>query len=152
MADNLNAMEDWAWHLLARLAPAARGKLARQAAQALRRNQQQRIGAQRNPDGTAFARRKTPRLRAKQGRVQRKAKMFMKLKTARHLKARGSADAITVGFTGRVARMARVHHFGLRERPGRDTPEVQYSRRQLLGLTDADLDMIRDLLLAQLTL
>jgi len=77
--------------------------------------------------------------------------MFAKLRQAKHLKVQSSADAIAIGFMGRVARIARVHQYGLRDRPERGQAEVQYERRELLGFTDADLELIRDQLLEHLT-
>lgn len=149
MADNLRALEDWAGALLAQLEPGARRQLNQQIGRELRRSQQQRIAAQLNPDGSAFAPRKPRQLRAKKGRIKRK--MFAKLRQAKHLKVQSSADAIAIGFMGRVARIARVHQYGLRDRPERGQADVQYDRRELLGFTDADLDLIRDRLLEHLT-
>jgi len=147
VADDLNALEDWAGALLNRLQPAERRKVTQSIARELRRSQQQRIAAQRNPDGTPFAPRK-PRepLRAKQGRVKRK--MFTKLRAAKHLKLQSDASSIAIGFLGRTARLARVHQYGLRDRPGRNAPDIQYARRELLGFSPDELDMIRDQLLA----
>ena len=149
MADNLRALEDWAGAMLAKLEPGARRQLNQQIGRELRRSQQQRIAAQRNPDGSAFAPRKPRQLRAKKGRIKRQ--MFAKLRQAKHLKVQSSADAIAIGFMGRVARIARVHQYGLRDRPERGQADVQYDRRELLGFTDADLDLIRDRLLEHLT-
>ena len=149
MADNLRALEDWAGALLAQLEPGARRQLNQQIGRELRRSQQQRIAAQLNPDGSAFAPRKPRQLRAKKGRIKRK--MFGKLRQAKHLKVQSSADAIAIGFMGRVARIARVHQYGLRDRPERSQADVQYDRRELLGFTDADLNLIRDRLLEHLT-
>ncbi len=149
MADELRALEDWAGALLAKLEPKQRRQLNQGIARKLRRSQQQRIAAQRNPDGTPYAPRKARQpLRSKQGRV--KQKMFTKLRQARHLKLQSDASSIAIGFLARTARIARVHQYGLRDRPGRNSPDVQYNRRELLGFTDADLDMIRDELLAHL--
>ena len=149
MADDLRALEDWAGALLAKLEPKQRRQLNQGIARTLRRSQQQRIAAQHNPDGTPYAPRK-PRqnLRSKQGRV--KQKMFTKLRQARHLKLQSDANTIGIGFIARTARLARVHQYGLRDRPGKGQDDVQYNRRELLGFTDADLDMIRDELLAHL--
>ncbi len=149
MTDNLHALEDWAGVLLARLEPGARRQLNQQIGRELRRSQQQRVASQRNPDGTAYAPRKPRKLRGKVGRIKRQ--MFSKLRQARHLKLRSTADAIAVSFMGRVARIARVHQYGLRDRPERGQAEVQYERRELLGFTDADLELIRDQLLQHLT-
>lgn len=148
----LEALEDWAAGLLGRLHPGARNKLARSVGQALRRSQQQRIIAQRNPDGSKYAPRKQRNLRGKQGRIKRKVKMFQRLRTASFLKVQGDGRAISVGFTGRVARIARVHQYGLRDRAEPGAPDVKYEQREVLGFTDADLDLIRDQLLSYLTL
>ena len=149
MADELRALEDWAGALLAKLEPKQRRQLNQGIARKLRRSQQQRIAAQRNPDGTPYAPRKARQpLRSKQGRV--KQKMFTKLRQARHLKLQSDANTIALSFLARTARLARVHQYGLRDRPGRHSPDVQYSRRELLGFASADLEMIRDELLDQL--
>lgn len=150
MAD-LEALEDWAAGLLGQLQPTARNQLARSIGQALRRNQQQRIIAQRNPDGSKYAPRKQRNLRGKQGRIKRQVQMFKKLRTASFLKVQGDGNAISVGFTGRVARIARVHQYGLRDRAERGAPDVNYEQREVLGFTDVDLDIIRDQLLNHLT-
>jgi phage virion morphogenesis protein len=59
MSNNLKALETWAAPLLRKLEPADRGKLARSVAQQLRRNQQQRVKAQANPDESQYAPRKS---------------------------------------------------------------------------------------------
>ncbi|WP_285354640.1 phage virion morphogenesis protein [Pseudomonas sp. lyk4-R2A-10] len=151
MTNRLEALEDWAAGLLGQLEPASRNKLARSIGQELRRSQQQRIIAQQNPDGSKYAPRKQRNLRGKQGRVKRKLKMFQKLRTASFLKVQGDGNAIRVGFTGRVARIARVHQYGLQDRPERGAPNVSYDRREILGFTESDFDLIRDLLLKHLT-
>ncbi|WP_175253507.1 phage virion morphogenesis protein [Pseudomonas sp. BMW13] len=149
MMDELRAMEDWAGALLAKLDPKQRRQLNQGIARKLRRSQQQRIAAQKNPDGTPFAPRKARQpLRSKQGRV--KQKMFTKLRQARYLKLQSDASSIALGFLARTARLARVHQYGLRDRPGKGQDDVQYSRRELLGFADADLEMIRDELLDHL--
>lgn len=149
---DLQALEDWAGVLLQRLEPPARAKLAKNIANQLRRNQQQRVSAQRNSDGSQYAPRKARELRGKQGCVQRKLKMFRKLRTASYLKAKGDGNLISVGFTGRISRIARVHQYGLKDRAEREAPDVRYEKREVLGFTDADLELIRDTLLAHLTL
>lgn len=149
MSDDLRAIEDWAGVLLAKLGAGERRKLNQTIARDLRRSQQQRIAAQRNPDGTPYAPRKPRKdLRGKVGGVRRK--MFAKLRQAKHLKLQSTADRMAIGFVGRTARLARVHQYGLRDRAERGAPDVQYDRRQLLGLTDADLELIRDRLLEHL--
>ncbi|WP_455911414.1 MULTISPECIES: phage virion morphogenesis protein [Pseudomonas] len=152
MSSNLEALETWAAPLLRKLGAAERGKLARRLAHQLRRNQQQRVKAQTNPDGSKYSPRKKRDIRGKKGRVRRKLEMFQKLRKVAYLKAQGDGSAISVGFTGRVARIARVHQYGLRDRAESNAPQVQYDQREVLGFTDADLDLIRDSLLAHLTI
>lgn len=152
MADMLDDLGDWLTPLITRLEPTERARLARTVAQQLRRTQQQRILAQRNPDGTAYAPRKQRDLRGKTGRIKARAKMFRTLRTARYLKAQGNATGAAVAFQGRIARIARVHQYGLRDRAERGAPDVQYAQRELLGFTPAERDAIRDQLLAHLAL
>ncbi|MBV6804079.1 phage virion morphogenesis protein [Xanthomonas campestris pv. lawsoniae] len=146
--DDLTALETWAAPLLARLQEGERRKLARKIGTALRRSQSQRIGKQQAPDGTPYAPRKE-QLRDKAGRVKRK-KMFVKLRQAKYFKVSASANQVSVGFVGRVSRIARVHQEGLSEsvRPG--GPRARYERRVLLGLTEQDRHLIRDQLLSHL--
>ncbi|WP_255213944.1 phage virion morphogenesis protein, partial [Burkholderia pseudomallei] len=58
MTDDLQALERWAGGLLAKLSPAARRQLLRELGRDLRRAQQSRVAAQRNPDGSAYEPRK----------------------------------------------------------------------------------------------
>lgn len=148
MTDNLNAVEDWAGALLKRLKPTERRKLSQTIARELRRSQQQRIAAQQNPDGSAYA----PRQPRKNLRRSGGIKMFAKLRQARHLKLQSDADSIAVGFLGNSARIARVHQEGLEDSVERGGPKVRYARRELLGFTEAELEMLRDRLLQHLTL
>ncbi len=150
MANNLEALETWAAVLLDRFEPAERSKLARNIGQELRRSQQKRVMTQENPDGTKFAPRKQRNLRGKQGRIRRKLAMFKKLRTASYLKVRGDSNSVTVGFTGRIARIARIHQYGLKDRAERGAPEVRYEQREVLGFSEADFELIRDGLLRAL--
>ncbi|HBR3127131.1 TPA: phage virion morphogenesis protein [Klebsiella pneumoniae] len=146
--DDLQRVDDWLAALLANLEPAARNRMMRQLAQELRRSQQQNIRLQRNPDGTAFeARRVTAR--SKKGRIKRQ--MFAKLRTTKYLKTAATADSASVQFDGKVQRIARVHHYGLRDRISRKGPEVKYAERRLLGINDESEDITRDVLLRWLS-
>jgi len=151
MTNRLEALEDWAAGLLRQLEPASRNRLAHSLGQTLRHSQQQRIVAQRNPDGSKYSPRKQRNLRGKQGRVKRKVAMFFKLRTARFLKVQRDANATSVGYIGRIIRIAKVHQYGLNDRAERGAPNVAYDQRQILGLTKPELDMIRDCLLSHLT-
>ncbi|EKN3677597.1 phage virion morphogenesis protein [Yersinia enterocolitica] len=50
-------------------------------------------------------------------------------------------------FSGTVNNLARVHHYGLRDKVTKNGPTVKYERRQLLGFTDGDSEWIGDLAL-----
>ncbi|MCL1561664.1 phage virion morphogenesis protein [Xanthomonas nasturtii] len=143
--DELTALENWAAPLLARLQPGERRTLARKIGTELRRSQSQRIGKQQAPDGTPYAPRKQ-QLRQKSGRVKR-AKMFAKLRQAKFFKVSVSPNAVSVGFVGRVSRIARVHQDGLTERVRPGGPMARYERRVLLGLSAEDRRIVHDQLL-----
>ncbi len=71
MNEDLQRLENWVAPLLQQLQPAQRSRLARTVGTVLRRAQQQRIGAQKNPDGSPYAaRRNPPSRRAKAGAHQ----------------------------------------------------------------------------------
>ncbi|MBL5929404.1 phage virion morphogenesis protein [Lelliottia amnigena] len=142
--DNLHKVDSWLAALLANLEPAARQRMMRELAQELRRNQQQNIRLQRNPDGSAFEARRVA-ARSKKGRIKRQ--MFSKLRTANNLKTAATADSTSVQFAGKVQRIARVHHYGLRDRVSRKGPEVRYAQRRLLGVNDEVETLTRDILL-----
>lgn len=146
--DNLHQVEDWLNALLEKLSPAERRKLMRDVATKLRQQQQQNIRMQKNPDGSGFEPRKASG-RAKQGRI--KGQMFRKLRTARYMKTRTTADTAEVGFDARVQRIARVHHYGLRDRVRKGGPEVTYARRELLGINNMLEESIKDTILLMLS-
>jgi len=127
----LQLVDAWLDALLAGLEPAARKRMLRDLAQQLRRSQQNNIRMQRNPDGTAYEPRRVT-ARTKQGRIRRQ--MFAKLRTTKYLKAVASHDTASVEFESRVQRIARVHHYGLRDRVSRKGMEVRYAKRRLLGM------------------
>lgn len=139
----LQEVDAWLDALLAGLEPAARKRMMRELAQQLRRSQQNNIRMQRNPDGTAYEPRRLT-ARTKQGRIRRQ--MFTKLRTTKYLKAVASQDAASVEFESRVQRIARVHHYGLRDRVSRKGPEVKYSERHLLGVNNEVELLCRDVL------
>ena len=64
--------------------------------------------------------------------------MFRRLRTARFLKTRATADGAEVGYSGVAARIARVHQFGLRDKINDSGAMATYPRRELLGLSKAD--------------
>lgn len=133
----LHEVDAWLDALLAQLAPAARRKMLREVAREVRRIQQANITAQRAPDGTAWEPRRVS-ARSKPGRIRRK--MFAKLKTAKYLKAQANENQAIVFFSQEVQRIARVHHYGLREKlNGR---EFRYISRTLLGINGETLGVL----------
>lgn len=135
--------------LLAALSSSARRKLAGEIAKQLRVAQQQRIKQQNAPDGSPYKARKRQTLRAKTGRIKRA--MFQKLRTSRYMKATGRENSAVVEFTGKVQRIARVHQYGLKDRPNAHAQDVQYAERQLLGFSQADKQLIETLTIKHLT-
>lgn len=141
MSQPIHALATYLQPFIEKLSMGERAKLAKQIGRDLRKNQANRISAQKNPDGSSYvARRK--RLREPKGKIKRK--MFTKLKNTAHLKLLSNADAIAIGFVGRVARIAKVHQSGLRDRAERGASNVVYPKRELLGFSAQDLKLIED--------
>lgn len=128
--------------LINSLSAPARKEMARSIGRKLRASQQQNIKRQQAPDGTPFKPRKAQSVRSKKGRIKRE--MFAKLRTAKYLKTQASPNEAVIEFAGNVQRMARVHHYGLRDRPSRKGKEVRYEARQLLGMNSHDIIMVED--------
>ncbi|CNJ31311.1 phage virion morphogenesis protein [Yersinia mollaretii] len=143
--NELKPFDDALAGLITSLTPKARKALAVTIAKRLRTSQQQRIKRQQAPDGTPYAARKSQPLRKPKGRIKRE--MFAKLRTARYMKANSSTDEAVVEFAGRVERMARVHHFGLRDRPSVHSQDVQYDERPLLGFSQQDIAIVERLII-----
>lgn len=139
LMDGINELDGALQGLLTQIGPQGRRALAREIATRIRQRNQQRVADQVAPDGTPF----TPRLRAKRGSIKRR--MFVRLRTARWLKARSSADEAVVEFVGAAARIARVHHGGLRDRVRPGGPEHQYAARPLLGINGDDIGLLESL-------
>jgi len=148
MSDELQQLEQWITPLINRLSPKERRVLAREVARDLRIANRNRIKAQTNPDGTPFEPRSE--LRARSGQIRRRA-MFTKISAAKHLRTKTTADRAELGFLGRVAKIARVHQYGLRDRVERGGPIHQYARRELIGITAKDADRIGNSVLNHLT-
>lgn len=77
--------------------------------------------------------------------------MFRKLRNAKHLKALAFRDAAVVQFVGRAERLARVHHFGLRDFVSPGGAEYEYPARPLIGITQEQIEQISDVILSHLT-
>lgn len=148
MSDELKQLDSWLSPLIEKLSAKERRVLAKEVARDLRIANRDRIKAQTNPDGTPYEPRK--QLRGRSGAIRRKA-MFKRLGTAKYLKIKTSADEAALGFFSRVARIARVHHYGLRDRVEKDGPQHQYARRELIGITARDADHIAESVMRHLS-
>lgn len=152
MPDDTDAIEQKLAELLACLSPGARARFSRALGKQLRDNQQRRIAAQQNPDGSAYAPRraqvddKTHKLRRSRER------MFGKLRQTRWMSLRTSAESVTIQFVGGAGRLANIHQHGLRDRVNKYGLTVQYPARQLLGLSDADIQTVQQILLDHVSL
>ncbi|MGO3413246.1 MAG: phage virion morphogenesis protein [Kluyvera intermedia] len=134
--------------LIAALSPTARRRMAADIAKTLRTRQQRRIKTQKAPDSTPYAARKRQPVKAKKGRV--KGEMFAKLRTSRFMKATAGNDAAVVEFTGKVQRMVNVHHYGLKDKPGRNSVSVQYDARPLIGFDPDSIQFIENAVIMRL--
>lgn len=147
MSDDLQQLDAWLTPLIDQLTPKERRVLARNVARDLRIANRERIKAQTSPDGTPFEPR--TQLRGRRGTIRRKT-MFNKIRTAKYLRIKTNADEAAMGFMGRVAKIARVHHYGLRDRVEKGGPQHQYARRELIGITSADRNRIANSVLNHL--
>lgn len=113
----------------------------------VRRRNQDRMLAQRGPDGERWAprRRQTDRI----GRVRRAAKMMRGLRRARRLRIHPTGDGADIGWRGRDERIAAVHHFGGVDQVDEGI-EADYPARPLLGLAPDDIADVRRRLLDHL--
>lgn len=134
--------------LIASLSPAGRRRLSAEIGRTLRQRQQQRIKSQRAPDGAPYEARHPQTIRGKKGRVKRE--MFAKLRTSRYMKASGNDSEAAVAFTGRVQRIARVHQYGQRDKPGPGSKPVLYPIRPLLGFSESDQKMVEEAIINHL--
>lgn len=151
--EDLQRLEDWVAPLLARLSAPERRRLAMAVARDLRASNAASMRAQQAPDGTAWEPRKN-KLRDERGRIRTRAKalgMFVKMRAAKHLRAKATPTEAIVAFAGRAERIARVHQFGLRDKVKPGGPDYDYPTRQLLGITDEQIECVRDLLLQHLS-
>ncbi|WP_314338431.1 phage virion morphogenesis protein [Acinetobacter guillouiae] len=130
--------------ILQKMSPGERAKLSKNIGRDLRNSQKQRITSQKNSDGSSYIPRKKRLRERMKGKVRNK--MFNKIKSLTYLKVMTDANAINIGFAGRIARIARVHQYGLRDRPDKKSSTIQYPKRELLGLTEQDITNIASLL------
>ena len=149
MAD-LDALAYALSELLARCSPAASRAALREIMRGLQQSNRERIAANVDPDGKSFAPRRPQRIRDKKGRIRMRTKrgaMFRKLRNTTRVTI---ADGVgTLDFRG-SPRIPEAHHFGLVDRV-RAGLSVTYTARPLLGISAADHEYVRDVLLKHLT-
>lgn len=85
----------------------------------------------------------------RRGGLRRRA-MFRRLATSRFLKTGTNDQGFWVGFSDKVAKIASIHQYGLRDKPSLRAKAVSYPERRLLGATPADRDRLLDLLYSHL--
>lgn len=149
MSSNVLELANYLQPLLERLSVGERARLAKQIGRDLRKSQGKRISEQKNPDGSSYTPRRK-RLREQKGKIKRK--MFTKIKNTSNLKVLSNADSIAIGFVGRVARIARVHQEGLKDRAEKVAPDVVYPKRELLGFTEQEIKLVEDSFLKHIKL
>ena len=149
MSSNVLELANYLQPLLERLSMGERARLAKQIGRDLRKSQGKRISEQKNPDGSSYTPRRK-RLREQKGKIKRK--MFTKIKNTSNLKVLSNADSIAIGFVGRVAKIARVHQEGLKDRAEKGAPDVVYPKRELLGFTEQEIKLVEDSFLKHIKL
>lgn len=151
MTDNFNLLAPWASAIAERFGAGNMRRIARKIGLALRGINAARIAANVEPDGSAMEPRKPRPLRdRKKDRIRRKGRMFPRIRLARNMIVEADAEQVELSFTGKVAKTAEVHHFGLRDRVARfrGAPQYRYPARELLGFGAADDDIILATVLA----
>lgn len=134
--------------LLSRLQPREQRQLARQIARDLRQTNTQRMRTQAGP--------RWPAVGAAQGHHAQRTRQTAQrapvhpLAGPNDLKASGSPQEAVVQPARRAERIARVHHFGLRDRVKPGGPEYDYPARPLLGITPEFEEKLRDRILNHL--
>lgn len=89
---------------------------------------------------------------AKKPQKRRLRPMFGRLRSPRFIKLINSTDVAGLHIPGSAGRIAEPHQYGLRDQVRPGGPTVQYPVRQILGLTDQEIDQVRDIILNNLSL
>jgi phage virion morphogenesis protein len=160
-AEQFSPLVDALDDLAARIDAPARKTLGRAIATDLRTANARRIRANAQPDGEAMTPRKkqgghlrSGRLRDPASRAKRSVRtqrMFARAGQPRYLRKESTTGDAQVGFVGAMARIMRVHQYGLRDTVTRDpaSPAVTYPERVVLGLDHDDRARILDRLTEQ---
>lgn len=157
MSDDFAPLDEALQELAAGVAPEARRKLTREIATDLRSANAKRIKANVTPEGEAMVPRKAKargrvrarRLRNKVTGLKRSVKMaamFHRATAPQYLRKESSDGEAQVGYVGAMARIMRVHQYGLRDTVTRDptSPAVTYPERSVIGLPADDRMRILD--------
>lgn len=142
LANEINKIEQWIAPLIKKASISDRRKLARRIGTQLLSSQSNRIRNQKNLDGTPYLSRKDS---------TNNKRMFEKIRKRPNLKMHSNQNAVEVGFTGRASKIAEVHQYGLTDTANPRGKKIRYSRRELLGFTQQDIENINDLLVKYLT-
>lgn len=137
---DMGGFDDYFEHAIAQMSPQGRRKLQNAIGKYLRTANRKRMTAQTGPDGDSWEKRK--------GSGGSSGRMFKKLRTNGHLKLRHQSNGLKMGWFGRVGSIARIHHYGLTERLQYGT--AKYAARELIGITAADTDAIRSIIIEHL--
>ena len=140
MAD-LELLSEHLGAMLSKLSDAEIRHLEMNIARKLRVSHKKRITSQRNPDGSSYTPRKN-RILNKRDKIRNK--MFNVIKTAKYLRLERTNVGLAIGFTGRIALIARVHQYGLKDKVSNNGPIVKYDSRELLGFTQEEIEMIEN--------
>ena len=133
----------WIENAIRALSPVGRKRLLRDIAREVRRRNQQRITHQQDPEGNKWQPRKPDR----EGNIRGAKKMMLGFRAARRMRIETSPSHASVGFRGKTAQIASVHHFGGVDYVEEGGPRVKYPERRLLGIASDDLRMIRQKLI-----
>lgn len=152
MSHTLNDLAQWLQPLVQALEPAQCRTLAASIAKELRRQTQASMRAQTAPDGTPWQPRKPRRILRDNAAAarQRKGPMMARLRRTQNLPISATASEATLAFASRVARIADVHHHGLKDAVSIGGPEHVYAQRTLLGISDEGAQRIREQVLNHL--
>ena len=162
-SDDFAPLVDTLGDLADRIAPAERKKLGNAIATDLRDANARRERANVEPDGEDMV----PRKRKPNGQLRsrrmrdgprtpkrsiRQSRMFQRAATAKFLRKESSTGEAQVGFVGAMARIMRVHQYGLRDTVTRDpaSPAVTYPARVVLGMNPDDRLRILDRIAGQI--
>jgi phage virion morphogenesis protein len=139
--------------LLATIEPGARRRLALAMGRRVKSANAARIRANVTPEGDAMVPRKRRIARPNRlGRPEplapeKKGRMFRKAASPRWLRVRADADSVEIGYSGKGARILRVHQDGGREQvgPQPDAPFANYPARPLIGLSPTDREALLEM-------